>query len=233
MRLNWRRSSRVEDRFETWIAKLLQERVLAGETTPIGPHPDEAFLRDLARKAKRIPMSDPRVDHAANCPTCMSRLLEFRGENNFRRRRLVVASAVASCLLIIAAMVSLARNGVRKQSPATNVAVVSETVNLWDAGRLRGEQRGSLQSVSLPAALVRLTIILPRFSTPGQYAVAVTKDQTRNWVVSQSGATATVKGEHETVSVELDLRGARAGAYFLSTVHEQDQASYYYLLQIR
>jgi hypothetical protein len=178
-------------------------------------------------------MSDPRVDHAANCPTCMSRLLEFRGENNSRRRRLVVASAVASCLLIIAAMISLTRYGVRKQSPATNVAVVSETVNLWDAGTLRGEQPGSLQSVALPAALVRLTIILPRFSTPGQYAVAVMKDQTRNRVMSQSSATATVNGEHETVSVELDLRSARAGAYFLSTVHQQDQASYYYLLQIR
>jgi hypothetical protein len=178
-------------------------------------------------------MSDPRVDHAANCPTCMSRLFEFRGENNSRRRRLVVASAVASCLLIIAVMVSLARYGVRKQAPATDVALVSETVNLGDAGTLRGEQPGSLQSISLPAALVRLTIILPRFSTPGQYAVAVTKDQTRNWVVSQSSATATVNGEHETVSVELDLRSAKAGAYFLSTVQEQDQAYYYYPLQIR
>jgi len=35
------------------------------------------------------------------------------------------------------------------------------------------------------------------------------------------------------VSVELDLRSAKAGAYFLATTHEQDQASYYYPLQIR
>ena len=153
------------------------------------------------------------------------------GSAKGRWQRLVVASAVASRLLIIAAIVSLGRYGVRKQSPATNVAVVSETVNLWDVGTLRGEQLGSPQSVSLPAALVKLTIILPRFSTPGQNAVAVTKDQTKNWVVSQSSATATVNGEHETISVELDLRSARAGAYFLSTAHEQDQASYYYLLK--
>ncbi len=48
MRLNWLRSSRAEDRFETWITKHHQERVLSGETAPTGPHPDEAFLRDLA-----------------------------------------------------------------------------------------------------------------------------------------------------------------------------------------
>ena len=46
-------------------------------------------------------------------------------------------------------------------------------------------------------------------------------------------ALATINGDHESVSVELDLRAAKAGAYFLATTHEQDQASYYYPLQIR
>jgi hypothetical protein len=36
----------------------------------------------------------------------------------------------------------------------------------------------------------------------------------------------------EKVSVDLDLRSARAGAYFLST-KQQDQAAYYYPLQIK
>jgi uncharacterized protein (DUF2141 family) len=87
--------------------------------------------------------------------------------------------------------------------------------------------------VLLPAAVVRVTIILPRFSPPGQYAVAVTQDQNGNGVVAQRSATATINGDHESVSVELDLRGAKAGAYFLATTHEQDQASYYYPLQIK
>jgi uncharacterized protein (DUF2141 family) len=76
-------------------------------------------------------------------------------------------------------------------------------------------------------------IILPRFSKPGRYAVTVTQDQSGNGLVAQSGAATTTNGEQETVSVDLDLRNARAGAYFLSTIHEQDQASYYYPLQIR
>jgi hypothetical protein len=35
------------------------------------------------------------------------------------------------------------------------------TVNLWNAGTFRGEQPGRLQAVLLPAALVKVTIILP------------------------------------------------------------------------
>ena len=178
-------------------------------------------------------LSDPRVDHAANCPTCMSRLLVFRQGNRSRRRKMVLATAVALCTVIAAIVITVARYGMHRQLPSTELAVQSETVNLWDAGTIRGNQPGSLQSVSLPAARVRLTIILPRFSPPGQYAVAVTQDQNGNGVVAQQTALATINGDHESVSVELDLRSAKAGAYFLATTHEQDQASYYYPLQIR
>jgi hypothetical protein len=60
------------------------------------------------------------------------------------------------------------------------LAVVSETVNLLDAGTLRGQQPSPLQSVSLPASLVRVKIVLPRFNAPGRYEVAVTRDQAGN-----------------------------------------------------
>jgi len=135
--------------------------------------------------------------------------------------------------VIAAAVIGVARYGVHRQLPSADLAVVSQTVNLWDAGTVRGSQPGSLQSVLLPAAVVRVTIILPRFSPPGRYAVAVTQDQNGNGVVAQRSAPATINGDHESVSVELDLRSAKAGAYFLATTHEQDQASYYYPLQIK
>ena len=233
MRLSWSWPSRAEDRFESWLAQRHEDRVLAGETTPVGPCPDEAFLRDLARRAKRIAFSDPRITHAANCPTCMSRLLVFRQENRSRRRKRTLVTAVVLCSLIGAVVITVARYEMHRQLPSTNVAVVSEAVNLWDAGTIRGNQPGSLQSVFLPAALVRVTIILPRFSPPGQYAVAVTQDQNGNGVVAQRSAPATINGDHESLSVELDLRAAKAGAYFLATTHEQDEASYYYPLQIK
>ena len=89
-----------------------------------------------------------------------------------------------------------------------------------------------LQSVSLPSAPVRLTIILPRFSSPGQYLIAVTRDQSGNGVIAEGFASASARNGQERVSLDLDLRSAKAGEYFLSTTHEQDQAAYYYPLQI-
>ena len=233
MRLSWSWPSRAEGRLESWLVRHHEALVLAGETTPVGPCPDEAFLRDLARRSKRIALSDRRVDHAANCPTCMSRLLAIRQENRSRQCKLTLVTAVVLCSVIGAVVITVAQYGKQRQLPSENLTVVSETVNLWDAGTIRGNQPGSLQSVSLPAALVRLTIILPRFSPPGQYAVAVTQDQDGNGVLAQRSAPTTIDGDRESVSVELDLRSAKAGAYFLATTHDEDQASYYYPLQIK
>jgi len=233
MRLSWRRPSRAEDRFESWLARQHEKRVLFGETNPLGPCPDEAFLRDLARKTRHIKLSDPRVDHAANCPSCMTRLLALRQQNSSRRRKLAFVTAVALCSAFAVVAIVVARHRTDRRLPNSELAVQSVTVNLWDAGTIRGNQPGSLQSVSLPAALVKLTVLLPRFSAPGNYAVAVTQDQNGKGIVAQQMAPASVNGEHESVSVELDLRAAKAGAYFLATTHGQDQASYYYPLQIR
>ena len=233
MRLNWRRSSRAEDQLEKWFLERYQEHVLAGDTATPGPHTDEGFLRDLARKSKRIALSDPRIEHVVNCQRCMGRLLELRKEVKSRQRKVVLAVASASCLVIIAVVLLIARGSFQKQPPANNMAVVVRTVNLWDAGTLRGTQPGTLQSVSLPAAMVRVTVILPRFSPPGQYLVAVTRTQNGEGLLAEGQAVSATSGDQERVSVDLDLRVARAGEYFLSTTHEQDQASYYYPLQIR
>ncbi len=232
MQLSWHRSSRVEDRFESWITLQHQRRVLAGETTPSGPCPDEGFLRDLARKSKSIALSDPRIDHAANCPKCMNSLLELRGTNRSRRQRVAFAMAIAACALIAVAVVAI-RYGMDRNASTTNTAVVAQTVNLWDSGTVRGEQPGQLESVSLPAALVRVTIVLPRHSAPGQYLVAVTRDQNGNGLVAEATAVTVANGEQQEITTGLDLRKAAAGPYFLSTTHEQDQAAYYYPLQIK
>jgi hypothetical protein len=232
MKLSWRRSSGAEDRFEAWITKQHQRRVLAGETTPVGPCPDEAFLRDLARRSRKIALSDSRIDHAANCPACMSQFLGLREEFRSRRRKAVLVTAVTACALI-AISAPVAWYAVMRNTPTAVTTEVAQTVNLWDAGTVRGEQPGQLESVSLPAALVRLTIVLPRHSAPGQYLVAITRDQNGNGVVAERGATTIEAGSQQEIKADLDLRKATAGQYFLSTTHEQDQAAYYYPLQIK
>jgi hypothetical protein len=81
--------------------------------------------------------------------------------------------------------------------------------------------------------LAKVTIILPRYSESGRYAVADTRDRTGNDLLARGSATAIGTGDREEVSIDLDLRNSQLGSYFLSTTHEQDQASYYYPLQIR
>jgi hypothetical protein len=145
----------------------------------------------------------------------------------------VLTAAAVCCCLIVAAFVVLARRGAEMPHQVASVAAIPQTVDLWKAGTLRNGQPSPLQSVTLPAALVKVTIILPRYSEPGQYAVAVTRDQTGNDLLAHGSAAATKNGDREEVSLDLDLRKSQPGSYFLSTTHEQDQASYYYPLQIR
>jgi hypothetical protein len=233
MSLRSRWFSRAEDRVEGWLTRHHQERVLAGETKPVGPCPDESFLQSLARHSNQIAFADPRVGHAANCPICMRRLLELRPAYKARRRRMVLTVAAASCCVIIAALILVARYGANPPLPVPGVATVQVTVDLWNAGTLRGDQPAQLQSATLPAALAKVTITLPRYSESGRYAVAVTRDQTGNDLLAQGSATAIAIGDRKEVSVDLDLRKSQPGSYFLSTTHEQDQASYYYPLQIK
>ena len=85
MKLRW--FSRAENRLDAWVTRQYQGRVLDGRTAPVGACPDEAFLESVAQQSKQIALSDPRVDHAANCPVCMRRLLELRSQHLSRRRR--------------------------------------------------------------------------------------------------------------------------------------------------
>jgi hypothetical protein len=161
----------------------------------------------------------------------MKRLLALRQERQSLKRKLAWAFAGAACIILVAGLIGWWRYLSRERMLA-NAAPVAETVNLWNAATYRGQQPGQLQSVLLPAARVHMTIILPQFSPSGQYLVAVTRDQSGNGLITEGTAAAAGSGTQERVIVDLDLRSAKAGAYFLSTTHEQDQAAYYYPLRI-
>lgn len=234
MRWRWFGSPHPEDRFETWFNQQREELVLQEKITPpVGPCPDEPFLRALAGKSRRIVVSDPRIDHAATCPICMRKLQVIRRQRDTRRRILALTAAAACCLLVIAMVVLIGRRGWPTGQQPANLAASSRTLDLSNAGAYRGDQPAQLQSVSLPTALVKVTIVLPRYSTPGKYVVAVTRNQSGTDPLGVGSAPAVGDGSRETVTVTLDLRSAKAGPYFLSTTREQDEASYYYPLQIK
>jgi hypothetical protein len=94
------------------------------------------------------------------------------------------------------------------------------------------EGTNTLQEVSLPARVVHLSIVLPRFSDPGRYLIRVSKDKAGSEVVAQAVGDAATSDRKTTAVVTLDLRTAQTGEYYLATVRGADNGTYYYPLKI-
>jgi hypothetical protein len=114
------------------------------------------------------------------------------------------------------------------------LAVVDRTIDLFNHGTVRGAaDPNPLEAVSLPSTLVHLHLILPRFSEPGSYVVAVSKDRAGTAIAARGSGKTVADGPRLFLDVPLDLRGAPAGSYFLATVRESDNGTYYYPLNVQ
>jgi hypothetical protein len=111
---------------------------------------------------------------------------------------------------------------------------VNANVDLFNAGTVRGEDddTNALKQVSLPAAIVQLSVTLPRFSDAGRYEVLVSRDKSGAEVVAKGSGDAVASTGKVIVGVTLDLRAAKPGAYYLATVRGSDNGMYYYPVQI-
>ncbi len=110
-------------------------------------------------------------------------------------------------------------------------------VDLFEATTARGvgtdDEAAPLQEVLLPAAVVRLSVTLPRFSQSGEYRILVSTDRAGTQVIATGQGTALDVAGKTKVQVTLDLRSAKPGAYFLATVRGSDNGTYYYPLQVK
>ena len=156
-----------------------------------------------------------------------------------KRFRVVPLAWAASLILMCSGGYLAFRHYHSANPPAAQVASsqpVDAKVDLFNSGTLRGadDDTTPLQEVSLPAAIVHLSVVLPRFSEAGSYRVNVSTDKTGSQIVA-SGTGNAVEGDGDKVSlnVTLDLRGAKPGAYFLATVRGTDNGTYYYPLKIK
>jgi hypothetical protein len=114
------------------------------------------------------------------------------------------------------------------------VVATDRTIDLFNHGTTRGGGDPSpLDAVSLPSTLVQLHLILPRFSDPGSYVVAVSKDRAGTAIAARGTGKTVADGPQLFVDVLLDLRGAEAGSYFLATVRESDHGTYYCPLNVQ
>jgi hypothetical protein len=202
--------------------------------------PEEQILRALAED--RLPASHPARLHLASCSECFAEFRGFRGdwEHSRKMRRRIIGWGAAASLILASGVGGWEYQRHRaEQEAAVQVAKssvpVDAQVDLFNAGTLRGGDDGTneLQQVSLPAAIIHLSVTLPRFSQSGRYEVLVSRDKAGSQVIANGFGNADENGGKVCVKVTLDLRSAQAGAYFLATVRGADNGMYYYPLRIK
>jgi hypothetical protein len=155
------------------------------------------------------------------------------------RTRLRLVAAAAALIVIVGGEALYLTHSWQSTSHsgtmAESTAPVTMSVDLFNAVTTRGigDEATPIKRASLPAAIVRLTVTLPRFSQTGKYEVLVFKDRAGHQSVANGVGTAAQVGGKVLLPVTLDLRSATPGAYFLATVRGSDDGTYYYPLQVR
>jgi hypothetical protein len=200
--------------------------------------PEEPTLRALAED--RLPASHPARLHLASCSECFAEFRGFKGdwEQSRKVRRRIVGWAVAATLIVASGLGIWQYQHTRAaQIAAVQMAEtkpVTATVDLFNAGTVRGQDddANALKQVFLPAAIVQLSVTLPRFSESGRYEVLVSRDKLETEVVAKGSGDGVANAGKVIVAVTLDLRAAKPGAYFLATVRGSDNGMYYYPVQI-
>jgi hypothetical protein len=196
------------------------------------------FLRLYAGAPRKFSLSDPRVEHVSSCDYCLQKFLDIRAaqQNGVNPRAFflgnrfsIVAVAGFVCVLIGLLMVKLWYHA-PPRSITTQSVMVRRTLDISDYGTYRGEQTPSVPALSLPAALVKLTLILPRFSDPGNYFVVVAPDRSRRNRIAGAKAVAIGADPRTLLTVTLDLRNVEPGKYLLATEREGEGGPYFYPL---
>jgi hypothetical protein len=205
--------------------------------------PDEKTLKDIAEN--RLSADHPARLHLASCSPCFAEFRSFTGQFETKRaaRRRILAWSIAACLLVAVGLLGVKTIGKktdgnvvtnRPQKQSMELAAVDRTIDLFNHGTVRGgSDPNPLEAVSLPSTFVHLHLILPRFSDAGSYVVAVSKDRAGTAIVAHGTGKTRGDGQRLLVDVSLDLRGAQAGSYFLATVRESDNGTYYYPLNVQ
>jgi hypothetical protein len=228
---------------EHWFIEQLRaytQRQPRGERTP--ECPDDSFLRRYAASPGSFSLLDLRVQHVTSCGHCLPALLEFRSAAPVRRpataRAAAIAVLCAACLIV---GFFIAKYWNRQPPPASNSpagqqasAVIDRTLDLTNYGTFRGaEEQPPKPPLNLPAALLHVNLILPRFSEAGAYNIMVVAGREGTNRIAYATGTASAEGNQTKLTVTLDLRRARPGSYVLLTELSGQDDWYSYPLRIQ
>src|ERR1700739_429774 len=229
---------------EKWFLEQLRaytQRQPRGNKTP--ECPDDSFLRAYAAKPGSFSLSDSRVRHVTSCDHCMPALLDFRSatvpRGHAQVRIAAIASLCAACLIagFLGARYWSHRQSIAVEPPATSQQgsqPVERTLDLTNYGTYRGaEDQPPRPPVNLPAGLLHVSLILPRFSEAGPYTIMVVGDKEGNGRIAYATGTATMAGNQTKLTVTLDLRRVRLGNFVLLTELDRQDDWYSYPLKIQ
>jgi hypothetical protein len=228
---------------DTALFKSLEQFVLDNYPNPgrVGCLP-RAELEALLDDPGVLNLKDIKYMHIMECAECTRDLIALRADrsHNAAQQHTVLrkrsAFALAACLFVLSGSV-LVWHQMHKPSVGIQVAtnqMISANVDLFNVATLRGGDvdPAPIQVASLPPALVHLTVTLPRFSRTGIYEVRVSKKKDGGELVATGKGPARESEGRQSVNVTLDLRGTKSGSYFLATVHDSDDVTYYYPLNV-
>jgi len=229
---------------EQWFVEQLRaytQRQPRGERT--AECPDDSFLYAYAARPGSVSLSDQRVRHVTSCKHCLPRLLEIRSSTKMTHPSLRRATAIAAlCGVCLIAGFLAARYwnsqharqlGNQAANPQQAAVVVDKTLDLTNYGTYRGlGAQPSRPPLNLPAALLHLDLILPRFSESGPYTIIVVAGREGANRIAYATGHASIVGNQTKLTVTLDLRHAPPGSYALLTELSGQDDWYSYPLRI-
>ncbi len=197
--------------------------------------PGRSVLESLANQERD--QSDPNWYHIWHCSPCFAEFKELRDArwereaSQAQRRRRVTWGTIAAVACLAAILVFWRLRVFRERVPVQTAQIL---INLYNYEVQRGAgQQMNIQLPPLPRALDDLQIVLPRFSEPGTYTVAVFPlKNSEAALVSATGHTV-ADGEKLELRVRLNLSDELSGDYKLGTRLEGEGLVYYYPLTIR
>ncbi len=189
-----------------------------------GCPPREALV-SLARR--QVPVGDPVGEHVSQCSPCYREMRAvqqaegIRPAHERRASRSWWPAAAAAVLVLAAGLVAWLVYGDRQPSPApapeqivADAEPVEVTLDLRKYSVTRSDTPSEeLPPLVLPRAKVKLTLLLPVGSEPGEYEVRVLGASGRP--DASANGTATIQEFVTSMQVPLDARLLPAGSYRL------------------
>jgi hypothetical protein len=197
--------------------------------------PDRKVLEALGNL--KINQADPAWNHVWHCSPCFT---EFKAIRDLRWEHEAVQSGhpkrqiLAAALLVAAVLVGAALILWQSRPVALHTELALVTLDLYAIGTYRGgNENHSVNLPALPRRLDQVHVILPQFSEPGHYSVAILRSRSSESAVALGSGIALGSEKRAELTVRLDLTRAAPGKYWLGTRRDEDQSVYYYPLRIR